>query len=367
MRTLYRLLVGAVVAGMVSASAVLVPYRAPTPPQPGPDDAVAVASAQHFLTSYTQADGRVVRRDQGSDTVSEGQAYGMLLAVAVGDPTRFTSIWGWARTNLLRPDGLMSWQWRDGAVVDRESAADADLDAARALVLAGDRFGDVTLSQIGRTMAAAVLDHETVRTPVGLLLTAGTWATTAPWVVNPSYFSPGATTELAAATGDPRWAQLQAGGSAVTAALLAEHPLPPDWAQVDSTGQVSAVSAPDGAAPRFSFDAARVVLRTAESCDPTDRALAADTTAELVQPVDQIRGIYALDGAPTVDWQHPVMLAASAAAHAAVGDPAGAVAALDAAAALDDRAPSYYGAAWVALGRVVLQTSLLSSCAGANA
>ncbi len=369
MSTLRRLLAGAVAVLVVTASAVLVldRGRGRGPTGPDPAEKVAVASAQHFLSDYTDADGRVVRRDQGGDTVSEGQAYGMLLAVAAGDRSRFTTIWGWSKDNLLRPDGLMSWQWRDGAVVDPASAADADLDAARALVLAGDRFADPALTADGRTMAAAVLDHETARTPLGLVLTAGTWARTAPWAVNPSYFSPGATRELAIATGDPRWAELRAGGTAVTQALLVENPLPPDWAQVSSSGEVSARTAPDGGEPRFSFDAARTVLRTAESCDPADRALAADTARVLDQPVNQLRGIYALDGSPTVDWQHPLMLAAAAAADSAVGDTSKAAAALDAAAALNDDAPSYYGGAWVALGRVLLQTTLLGACPGMTA
>lgn len=378
MSTPNRLVAGALAVAMVAASAVLVLERTPTPSvvqvlnrtptssDPGPADAVAVASAQHFLTDYTEADGRVVRRDQGGDTVSEGQAYGMLLAVAASDQSRFTGIWDWAKNNLLRPDGLMSWQWREGAVVDDESASDADLNAARALVLAGDRFGDSSLARDGRSMANAVLDHETVQTPKGLVLTAGSWVHSAPWAVNPSYFSPGATTELAAATGDPRWTQLQAGGTAVIQTLLTEHKLPPDWAQVSTSGEVSATTAPDGAAPRFSADAARTVLRTAESCEPADRALAADTAPELDRPVDQLRGDYTLDGTATANWQHPLILAASAAVHTAVGDASGAATALDAAATLDDQAPSYYGGAWVALGRVLLQTTLISSCSGAT-
>lgn len=364
MSALHRLIAGALATLVVAASVVVVLDRAHTVPGPGPGGAVAVASAQQFLRTYTNPDGRVVRRDQGGDTVSEGQAYGMLLAVAAGDGHRFTSIWGWAKNNLLRPDGLMSWQWRDGAVADRASAADADVDAARALVLAGTRFANPSLAQAGRSMATAVLDHETVQTPIGVVLTAGTWVGTAPWAVNPSYFSPVAARQLGAATGDPRWGQLRKGDVAVTTALLTQHPLPPDWAQVSQVGKVSAATAPDGAAPRFSFDAARMVLRAAESCNPADRALAADTAPELDQPLDQLRGTYTLQGTATVDWQHPVVLAASAAAHTAVGDAGGAAAALNAASTLNDHAPSYYGAAWVALGRVLLQTDLLGSCSG---
>jgi len=361
--TRQRLVAGALATLTAVAAVVLVVGRAPAP-TPSSAELVAVASATRFLDTYVDPDGRVVRRDQGGDTVSEGQAYGMLLAVAAGDRERFRSIWGWTQANLLRPDGLLSWQWRDGTLVDRESAADADLDAARALVLAGNRFADPVLTAGGTAMATALLDHETAQTPLGLVLTAGTWATTAPWAVNPSYFSPAAATELAAATGDPRWPLVAATGAAVTRKLLARNPLPPDWAQVSRSGDVTATQAPDGASPRFSFDAARVVVRTAESCNPADRALAATAATKLGGPVSDLRGSYALDGSPTVSWQHPLVLAASAAADAAVGQQNGAAAALDAAQQLDQRQPGYYGAAWVALGRVLLQTDLLNSCTG---
>ena len=103
------------------------------------EDTARIAG-QKFLDEYVEPDGRVVRRDEGGDVVSEGQAYGMLIAVAVGDETRFRSIWKWTKTNLRRADGLLAWRWADNTVTDVNSAADADLDAARSLVLAGRRF-----------------------------------------------------------------------------------------------------------------------------------------------------------------------------------------------------------------------------------
>jgi len=355
----------AVVAATALALIVLLLTRqTPASAPPAVAERTAITAAQGFLDTYVDPDGRVVRRDQGGDTVSEGQAYAMLLAVAANDRSRFVTIWRWTQTNMQRPDGLLSWQWRAGQLVDRESAADADLDAARALVLAGQHFRDDALGAAGRAMASAVLNHETAQTPRGLVLTAGTWSTTAPWTVNPSYFSPAATAQLGAATGDPRWAQLQAGGTAVIRALLAQNPLPPDWAKLTSSGEVTPTQGPDGASPRFSLDAARVVLRTAESCTPADRTLAADAAVKLDKPVQDLRGMYSLDGNPTVDWKHPLVLAAAAAADTATGDAAGASAALDAAQQLDARSPGYYGAAWVALGRVLLQTNLLGSCTG---
>ena len=79
------------------------------------EDTARIAG-QKFLDEYVEPDGRVVRRDEGGDVVSEGQAYGMLIAVAVGDETRFRSIWKWTKTNLRRADGLLAWRWADNKV-----------------------------------------------------------------------------------------------------------------------------------------------------------------------------------------------------------------------------------------------------------
>jgi len=45
-----------------------------------------------------------------------------------------------------------------------------------------------------------------------------------------------------------------------------------------------------------------------------------------------------------------------------LAEPDGAIERLDAAAQLEQRSPTYYGAAWVALGRIMLTTSLLGEC-----
>ena len=53
--------------------------------------------AARFIQVYVRPDGRVVRLDQGRDTVSEGQAYGLLLAQAAGDQQAFCRMWTWTR------------------------------------------------------------------------------------------------------------------------------------------------------------------------------------------------------------------------------------------------------------------------------
>jgi endoglucanase len=46
----------------------------------GMREAAALQAGRDFLDHYVEGDGRVVRRDEGGDVVSEGQAYGMLIA-----------------------------------------------------------------------------------------------------------------------------------------------------------------------------------------------------------------------------------------------------------------------------------------------
>ena len=240
-----------------------------TTSDPRPAAATPQDAARFFLATYVDGDGRVVRRDQASDTVSEGQAYGMLLAVAARDQGAFGRIWSWSRTHLARPDGVLSWTWAAGRVVDANSASDADVDAAHALVAAGAVFDRPDLTRAGVALGRAVLDHETVTTPLGRVLVAGQWATAAPQQVNPSYSSPVAYRALGAASGDPRWKQLAAGDRRLLDAL-SSSPLPPDWAQVGQDGTVAAMPTPGGGPVTFGLDAQRVAVRYAASCSPDD-------------------------------------------------------------------------------------------------
>ena len=98
----------------------------------------------------------------------------------------------------------------------------------------------------------------------------------------------------------------------------------------------------------------------AESCDPQDRAVAAKLLPLLDRPVAV--AAYSLGGDPQVDWSHPLALVALAAAAEAAGDETLSDERLEAATQLNRREPTYYGAAWTALGRILLDTQLLGAC-----
>jgi endoglucanase len=291
-----------------------------------------------FLDRYVEDDGRVVRHDQGGDTVSEGQAYAMLLAVDAGDEERFARVWAWTRDHLRRPDGLLSWRWADGRVADPQPAADADLDAAHALVAAAERFGEPRYAADGRALAEAIAAHETTDD----VLVAGPWAREQA-VVNPSYWSPRAYARLGMTD--------LAASSRRLADRLTESALPPDWARVEPWGVVP-TGPPSGGEPVYSYDALRVPIRLVASCEPADRALAARLWPRLqTRPGSPKR---ALDGRPLSDHESAAALAgAAAAAHAAGAD---ADALLDRAAALERERPTYYGSALVALAEMALRS-----------
>ncbi len=203
-----------------------------------------------------------------------------------------------------------------------------------------------------------------MRTKVGLVLTAGTWATTEPYAYNPSYASPAAYDVLQKASQDDRWARLAAGSRAATTRVLEATDLPPDWAQIHADGRIDPMPGAAGRGNegvRYGYDATRLPLRYAESCEPEDQALA----ARLSTAIARFGGSPAardLGGQPLTGNSSVVAVAAEAAVAAASGDGTAANAALVRADLLQQQEPTYYGGAWDALGRLLLSDPALGGC-----
>lgn len=361
----HRLLTAAALVVVVALGAVLLAVWRTGADSADPHSRARAAAAA-FLDDYVSPEGRVIRHDQGGDTVSEGQAYGMLVAAGMADEERFRTIWSWTAAELQREDGLLAWRWADGAVTDRNPAADADLVAAGALVLAGERFDDPSLVAEGRKLSAAVLEHEVATYGRADVLVAGPWAT--PWrVVNPSYLVLPLMSRLYRA-GEWGWRDVAASSRHLLAQVTAEPPhLVPDWATVSADGTALAPrGAPGGGEALSGYEAGRAYVQLAVDCDPAGRELAARAWPHFARESADggtVNAAYRLDGSGATTATHPLALVAAAASARAAGDEAASRALLDRADELQARHPTYYGAAWIAIGRLWLDTDLLGGCA----
>ena len=329
-----------------------------TPPSPG--------AADRFLARYVTSDGRVIRHDQGGDIVSEGQAYGMLIAEVAGRPSVVRTIWSWTSAHLLRSDGLLKFHATgSGRIEDANPAADADVLAAYALL----RYSgpdEARLHGAGRRLAAAVLAHESVSSGTARVVVAGTWATqTSPPTVNPSYLMPGVFSALAKLTGDHRWQQAAASAVTLVRGVTGDgRRLPTDWAHVDQ-GRLAPAAAPDGSAPmQYGLDAARLPLWFGAACTPDARQLAARWWTDVLAH-DRRSSYLALSpaGTPINRDAHPLPLLAGAAAAAAAGNSGASASLRERAARLAHRMPTYYGDAWLALAGALFDHPL-DSCEG---
>jgi endoglucanase len=101
----------------------------------------------------------------------------------------------------------------------------------------------------------------------------------------------------------------------------------------------------------------------AEDPDPAGRQIAARAWPAFEgQDPTKLPVEHDLFGRPTSNTLNPVALVAAAGAADAAGQTAARDGLLDAAEALDRRFPTYYGGAWVALGRLMLTTRRLDAC-----
>lgn len=321
-----------------------------------------------FLNTYVRPDGRVSRRDQLGDTVSEGQAYGLLLAQVAGEPAVFNRIWRWTQEHMQLPSGLFAFHANAaGQVLGAGPASDADLLIAWALL----RYQgpDAALRhRAGRRVAAALLAQEVTTVPGGApALAAGPWAVGRPASLDPSYWALPALAGLTELTGNPQWRRLASEAVALTWRLTGGgRNLPPDWAQVSTAGTLAPVPAPNGSEPEpaYGLDAQRVIVWFAVSCDPRARALAAAWWGRL-RRADRAHAIALFPDGRVLDREGaPLPLIAAAAAARAAGSERASGHLLDRALRLQHRYPTYYGGAWTALGLALFDGALGGSCSG---
>jgi endo-1,4-beta-D-glucanase Y len=144
---------------------------------------------------------RIRRPEDHDDTVSEGVAYGMLIAVYHGDQALFDGLFEYAKARF-DGNGLMHWKINsEGRVAGAGAASDADEDMAIALIMA-DKLWGKPYDQFAKRMIASIYEFEIE--PGTLVMKPGdVWGGSL--VTNPSYFDPAYFKIFAEYTGDKRW------------------------------------------------------------------------------------------------------------------------------------------------------------------
>lgn len=247
----------------VAASPAVAATRAQ--PEILPEDYI-IGSWPLYQSRFVSPEGRVIDDDNQSISHSEGQGYGMLIAVAAGDRQGFERIWDWTDRELfVRDDALAAWKWEPAAeprVTDRNDATDGDLLIAWALLRASERWKEPDWRARARLIVDAVVAQALVDGPNGkMLLPAAQGFAKGEQpdgpVVNLSYWIFPALLELETISPSLEEARLLKSGLRLAkAARFGEAELPTDWISLAAETPAPAAAF----APTFGYNAIRVPL-----------------------------------------------------------------------------------------------------------
>lgn len=215
-----------------------------------------------YKTRFIAAEGRVIDTGNGGVSHSEGQGYGLLLAVEHADRETFDRLWQWTRANLqVRNDRLFIWRRRPNVDLkdeDHNNASDGDILIAWALFKAQSQWQQAEY----RAAAAAILDdikHKLLISRQGLtLLLPGEqgFVKEDGLTVNLSYWIYPALQTFASEDPDPIWRQLSDSGlTLLQQARFGRWQLPPDWLRLTAANALEPAND-----KRFGYDAVRIPL-----------------------------------------------------------------------------------------------------------
>jgi len=227
---------------------------------------------QRFADRHMEPGGRVVDfHTPRLHSTSEGQSYAMFFALVANDRERFDRLWQWSQTHLMRQgagNGLPAWQWGrrdDGTwgVVDPNSASDADLWFAYALLEASRLWREPRYGEDAKRLLEAIRAHEVVGLPGrGPMLLPGAFGFVAAdgvWRLNPSYLPVPVLRRLAAAEPGGPWAAM---ADLVPAMILepGSKGFAADWVQFTRSGEGGRFEVDRVTGDLGSYDAIRCYL-----------------------------------------------------------------------------------------------------------
>jgi endo-1,4-beta-D-glucanase Y len=193
--------------------------------------------------------------DNGA-TVSEGIAYGMLIAVYMGDKTLFDGLWGYWQAHSISGAKLMNWKIPGG----NGSATDADEDAAFAVLMASKQWpsGGYSATGIIGDVWSKDIDGSN-HLPKG----GSNYADASGTVTNASYFAPAFYREFAKADSGHDWgAVVTASYAAINGSISGSNGLIPAWcADTCSKPGTNTGSANPATDQSYQYDSHRIPWR----------------------------------------------------------------------------------------------------------
>lgn len=228
---------------------------------------------QDFNRHFVNPDGRVMSALTASrDSYSEAQSYAMFFALVANDRPAFERLWRWSLHNLSGGDiaqRLPAWHWGrapDGAwrVLDANSASDADLWFAYALLEAGRLWQRPDYQRDGRQLLKTIVAQEVVTLPgLGPMLLPGPYGFVQPdgsWRLNPSYLPIPLLRRFELEDPQGPWNQIAAGTARMVAATSTKG-LAADWVGYRAGGDGRPAFTVDPVlGAKGSYDAIRVYL-----------------------------------------------------------------------------------------------------------
>jgi len=219
---------------------------------------------QAYKTRFLLPEGRIIDTANGDVSHTEGQGWGMFLAVQFDDHRAFDKIWQWTEANLARPDiALNAWRYDPQAqppVADDNNATDGDLFVAWSLQLAADRWGEDRYAQRSDAIRGAIRDN--------LIDNVGGYQVLLPGLegfrhdtfanINLSYWVIPALRDFAARYPDEPWqVVIDSGRQLLERAQFGSHELPADWLRLQTSGELTPA---EDWPPRFGFENIRTPL-----------------------------------------------------------------------------------------------------------
>lgn len=227
----------------------------------------AFTSWKNTFTESCGDDRIRVKFDVSTQTVSEGIGYGMLIAAYAGDQNLLDGLWKYY-TSFLNGNGVMNWKI-DGcsSVIGNNGASDAELDAAMALIIAANRWGNngtINYDNDASNLIATIKTHE-IESGTNVLKPGDAWGGSN--TTNISYYAPGYYRAYNTQTNDISWNEVANKNyeiinlnQSVTGAV---YNLVSDWCKADGNFSTEVASWASNEGKKYGYDAARTPWRIA--------------------------------------------------------------------------------------------------------